>query len=469
MPERAVYLGPRIRRLRRDLGLTQGAMAADLGISASYVALLEGNQRALTADMLLRIVRTYKVDVDALAGDGGTDLVARLQTVLKDPMFADLDLPALQDVDVATNYPAITEAFLRLHAAYREEQLALADRVAAPSDRAAGAAADPLAEARRFLAARLNHFPALEDVAEALARAAEEAGGIDRLIEARHGLRVRTMPSATMGGMMRRHDPHHRAVYLDDRLDAASRRFQLAVQLVYLQSRDLLNQLIEEGAFATDDGRRLARRALAAYGAAAIMMPYRVFREATEALRYDIEALARRFAASFEQVAHRLTTLQRPGETGIPFFFIRLDRAGNVSKRLDGAGFPFARHGGGCPLWTVHDVFLRPREIVTQWLELPDGQRFFSIARTVTAGGGAFGAMRVERAVALCCAAEDAKPLIYTQEQPALPQGKATPIGITCALCQRDLCPARAVPPLGRQILPDEYHRRLTPFGLADG
>src|SRR3546814_13543584 len=90
------------------------------------------------------------------------------------------------------------------------------------------------------------------------------------------------------------------------------------------------------------------------------------------------------------QTAHRLTTLQKPGHERVPFFFIKVDPAGNVSKRLDGAGFPFARHGGGCPLWSVHQVFRTPGEIVTQWLELPDGERYFSIARTVTSGGGAY-------------------------------------------------------------------------------
>jgi len=468
MAERAVYLGPRIRRLRRSLGLTQGAMAADLEISASYVALIEANQRPLTADMLLRIARTYKVDVTELAGDGGADLAARFQGALKDPMFADIDLPALQDVDVATNYPSITEAFLRLYTAYREEQLALADRGADPAADGGDTLPDPIAEARRFLAARRNFFPQLDDVGEALADAIKAAGGLDALIRERHGLRVRAMPTSALGGTIRRYDPHHRAIFLDDRLDDPSRRFQLALQLIYLESGLLLEQLVGEGQFASDDGQRLARRALAAYGAAAILMPYQAFWSATEARRYDIEALARQFGTSFEQVAHRMTTLQKPGAAGVPFFFIRLDTAGNVSKRLDGAGFPFARHGGGCPLWSVHDCFRLPSEVMTQWLELPDGQRFFSIARTVTAGGGAYGAVRVQRAIALCCAVEDAKRLVYADDMPVPAAGKATPIGISCALCHREACAARVVPPIGRNLLPDDYHRRHAPFGFAD-
>jgi XRE family transcriptional regulator, fatty acid utilization regulator len=230
-----------------------------------------------------------------------------------------------------------------------------------------------------------------------------------------------------------------------------------------------IDAVLKGGSFTTEGGGRLTRTALAGYAAAALIMPYSAFAKAVEARRYDVEALARQFSASFEQTAHRLTTLQKPGHERVPFFFIRVDPAGNVSKRLDGAGFPFARHGGACPLWSVHQVFRTPREIVTQWLELPDGQRFFSIARTVTAGGGGFGAPRVERAIALGCAAEHAGRLIYTQNRPELSPEAATPIGVTCRLCHRTKCTARSAPPIGRQVLPDDFRRASAPFGFSDG
>lgn len=460
--ERAVYMGPRLRRLRRDLGLTQADMAGDLDISASYVALLERNQRPLTADMLLRLARTYRIDVAELAGDGGAEHVARLQAALKDPMFADIDLPALQNEDVATNYPAMTEAFLRLYTAYQEEQMALADRDA---EKGGAGAPDAVAEARRFLAARRNSFPMLDDAAELLDQRVSEAGGLAGYYRTRHELRVRAVPTDVMMGSLRRLDRHRREVFLDEAMDSASRNFQLAQQLVYLELAGDIDTLLKDGSFATDNGRKLTHRALASYAAAAVLMPYTAFARVVEQRRYDVEAIARHFGTSFEQTAHRLTTLQKPGQARVPFFFIRVDPAGNVSKRLDGAGFPFARHGGGCPLWSVHSVFKTPREVVTQWLELPDGQRFFSIARTVTAGGGQFGAPRVERAVALGCAAEDAGKLVYTQgrEAPA-----PTPIGVACALCHRTQCTARSAPPIGRQVLPDDYRRTSAPYGFSD-
>ena len=469
--ERRLYVGPSLRRLRRDHGLTQADMAADLEVSPSYIALLERNHRPLSAEMLLRLSQTYKMDMTALAGDGGSDEAARLQAVLKDPMFGDIDLPSLETADVTTNFPGITEALLRLYTAYQEEQLALADRGAEGRPSAADQgpdAADPVAESRRFLAARRNSFPTLDDAAERLAQAVAAHDNIAGYLKARHNLRVRRLPSNFMVGSVRRLDWHRKELLLDDSIDNASQVFQLALQLAYLEMREEIDAVASEGSFASESGERLTRRALASYAAAAVLMPYTAFAKAVEARRYDVEALGRQFGASFEQTAHRLTTLQKPGHERVPFFFIRVDPAGNVSKRLDGAGFPFARHGGGCPLWSVHQAFRTPREIVTQWLELPDGQKFFSIARTVTAGGGAYGTPRVERAIALGCAAEHAGKLIYTQDQPGLGAESATPIGVTCRLCHRTECTARSAPPIGRQILADDIRRTGAPFGFSD-
>ena len=465
--DRRLYVGPSLRRLRRDRGLTQSDMAADLEVSSSYIALLERNHRPLSAEMLLRIAQTYKLDLSALGGDAGSDDTARLQAMLKNPLFADIDLQPLEAADVATNYPGVTEAFLRLFTAYQEEQLALADRRATVSGDAPEAL-DPVAESRRFLAARRNSFPALDILGERLAQAVADHESLTGYFKTRHNLRVRRLPASVMVGSTRRLDRHRKEILLDDELDAASQNFQLALQLAYLEMGPQIDEALGDGSFATESGERLTRRALAGYAAAAILMPYAPFARAAEARRYDVEALARQFSASFEQTAHRLTTLQRPGQERVPFFFIRVDPAGNVSKRLDGAGFPFARHGGGCPLWNVHLAFRSPREIVTQWLELPDGQRFFSIARTVTAGGGGWGRPRVERAIALGCAAEHAGRLIYTQDRPGFGADAATPIGVTCRLCHRAECTARSEPPIGRQILPDDIRRTSAPFGFSD-
>ena len=266
---------------------------------------------------------------------------------------------------------------------------------------------------------------------------------------------------------VRRFDRHNQQLLLDEALPASSRGWQLAMQIVYLECRPQISALLREAALTTPTAEALLRRALAAYAAAAILMPYERFARAVEERYYDIETLAGMFGTSFEQVAHRLTTLSRLGQERVPFFFIRVDAAGNVSKRLDGAGFPFASHGGGCPLWNVHLAFRSPHEVLTQWLELPDGQRFFSIARMVVSGGGAFGRQRVERAIALACAAEHAPKLAYAQGTDPR-RVSATPIGPSCRLCYRPACTARAVPPIGREITLEDYRRGRETFGFAE-
>ncbi len=470
---RPLYMGPRIKRLRRELGLTQQAMAGDLEISPSYVALMERNQRPVTADLLLRLARTYQLDMSELAADDSADYNRRLTEVLRDPIFAGIDMPALEVADLATSFPGMSEALLRLYGAYTREQAALADRQA---ELGAGLP-DPVAEARRFLAAHRNHFPTLEASAENLAAAIAREGDGAAWLQRTHGIRTRFLPPYVMMGSIRRFDRHNRQLLLDEGLYPATRAFQIALQIVWHECRAQITEIAramgdeqEEGAART--AVHLVKRALASYTAGAILMPYDRFARVVEERAYDIEAVARVFGTSFEQTAHRFTTLGRPngpnGSGHVPFFFIRVDGAGNVSKRLDGAGFPFAAHGGGCPLWSVHQVFATPLQVVTQWLELPDGQRFFSIARTVEAGGGGYNRPRAIRAVALACAAEHAPRLAYAQglNPRSTP---ATPIGITCRLCHRPDCVARALPPIGRDIMPDDTSRSATPLGLAEG
>jgi predicted transcriptional regulator len=270
-----------------------------------------------------------------------------------------------------------------------------------------------------------------------------------------------------MLGSVRRLDLHRRQLLIEDSLDNASLNFQLAKQLAYLEMEDEIGAALQDGKFTSKSAELLARRALAAYAAGALIMPYSMFAKAVDARHYDLEALARQFGTSFEQTAHRVTTLQRPGLEKVPFFLIRVDPAGNISKLLDGAGFPFAKHGGACPLWSVHGVFRTPRQIVTQWLELPDGQQFFSIARTVTAGGGSFGAVRVERAIAIGCAAEHAGQLIYTRNGQLPRAAEATPIGVACRVCHRPRCAARSALPIGRELLPDDFRTSSVPFGFS--
>lgn len=466
MARTALYMGPRLKRVRRDLGLTQANMAADLEISPSYVALMERNQRPVTAELLLKLAAIYRIDIASLAQDETQGQVDRLQGLLKDPIFADIDLPALDVSDVATSFPGFAEALIRLHTAFEEERMELAQaRAAAGGEGALSPQSDPVMEARAFLAARRNCFPLLDDSAAAVGagRPPTLADLIDRF-DKQHRMRVSFVDPELIMGAQRWHDSHRQQLLISRLLDHAARKFQLGLQLALLEARREIDMLLGEAPFSSDNARRMTRRALAGYWSAALLMPYRPFVRAARAARYDIEQLSREFGTSFEQVAHRLTSLQQTGEEGVPFFFIRIDPAGNVSKRLDGAGFPFARHGGGCPLWTVHTVFQTPERVVAQKLELPDGQRFLSVARTVSAGGGAFTAPKALRAIALACAEEHAGATVYAE---AVAQDAPTPIGVACHICHRPRCVARSAPPIGRDMRPDDYRETGIPFAFA--
>ncbi|WAT18661.1 short-chain fatty acyl-CoA regulator family protein [Aurantiacibacter sp. MUD11] len=463
MAGKTLYLGPRLKKLRREMGLTQANMAADLEISASYIALMERNQRPVTAEMLLKLAKTYRVDVAELADEDADETSARLQAALRDPLFSDIAIEPLDVDDIANSYPGMAEALLRLHTAYGEEQLALAARREGAAS-GAESAADPMGEARAFLAARRNCFPTLDDSASELAASLSTFEAMQEHIAEHHGLEVRLADNVLLRGGTRWHDYHRRRIHIAERLDPSGRRFQAALQIAILEQGAAIEALIAEGRLSSDDSRALVRRALQSYWAAAVLMPYRAFRKSAEELRYDVEALAGRFAVSFEQAAHRLTTLQRPGEEGVPFFFLRVDRAGNVSKRLDGAGFPLARHGGACPLWNIHEVFATPGKVHAQQIELPDGERYVSIARTVRAGGGGFGQPSVLRAVALACAAEHLPRLAYAE---ALQGEEPTPIGVACRLCHRPRCIARSAPPIGRELIPARFRESGVPFDFS--
>ncbi len=465
LKKRKLLLGPQIRRLRREHGLTQAQMAGELGVSPSYVNLIERNQRPVSADLLVRMAAAYDLDLAAFSDDRADDLFASLADAVADPIFQQAGVNREDAQELAGGNPALAEAVAALYRAYRAAQNDVIEARAAGR----GGPADPVEEARAFIQANRNYFAPLDEAGEAIG--ADRARGalfesLARRFQDRHGLKVRVLPEDIMVGAYRRLNRHAGEVSISEALDQASRTFHLALQLCLIEQSAALDRLVNEAKFESDAGRRLSRAALANYAAAAIMLPYAAFLSSAKELAYDIEALGRRFGCSFEQVAHRLTTMQRPGAEGVPFFFVRLDAAGNISKRFSGEVFPFARYGGSCPLWNVHETFRAPRRIFTQIVALPDGAKYFSIARTVHGGAGGYGAPQAERAVALGCALDHAKDLIYARGLD-LEAAAPTPIGVTCRLCERPDCAARAHPPLRRRLIVDEHRRLAAPFSFA--
>ena len=472
-----VMAGQRVRRLRRERGLTQARMAAQLGISTSYLNLIERSQRPVTVPFLLKLGQAFDVDLQRFADDDEGRVTAALREVFGDPLFARSQVSEQDIRDAAQASPALGDAVVVLFRAYRDllentmDPAAGTRRAVAagPTPAALSAAAGaPAKEAQEFMQARSCYFPELEEAATRLwAEASLEPDslgeGLRTALAEAHGLKVRILPADVMHDLVRRYDRHGRRVLLSDALAPEERVFQLAHQAALLGWRDLLGD-IADGSGLEGAARDLLIIDLADYFAAACVMPYERFLEAAEALRYDIDLLGRRFGASFEHVCQRLVTLQRPGAKGVPFFLVHLDCAGNVLRRVDAGGFRFARFGGLCPRWGVHRAFQSPGETRLDIVEMPDGARFLTIARMIARSGAGHALPGQQRVVAIGCPLSYGGRLVYGSgldlEQPA----GAVPIGINCRLCERSDCSARAFPPPGRRLVVDENQQGLAPW-----
>lgn len=461
MADDAILGGPAIRRLRKRENLTQAAMASRLSISPSYLNLIERNQRPLSARVVMALVERFAFDPANLREDesiGGIDGLARR---LADERFADLGIYRDEIAEFLGTAPHVAAAFARLY------------------DRAGSAPAvedDPLSASRREIERWRNHFADLDHAAETLAdemrlsRADIGVALTERLRE-RHQLSVRILPRDVMPDSLGRIDLHARQVQLSEMLSPPSRNFHLALQLAQLEQREAIEALVE-GAQTTDDAARaLFRRHLQGYFAAALIMPYGRFLRACEATGYDLAVLERRFGTSFEQLAHRLTTLQRVGQRGLPFFMVRIDRAGQFSKRFVGASTArFAEEGVGCPLWDAHRAFERGGELLVQFVALEDAADgagpggWLTMMRSVE-GSGASGDARF--VVALGIEAVLAGELSHARGL-SLRTADARRIGPGCTRCHRENCPQRSLPPLGRRLRFDRMRRGTTPFEFAE-
>lgn len=455
--DRKLFLGAKLRRLRRDLGLGQSAMAGEIGISASYLNHLERNQRPVTAQVLLRLANAYDIDIKAFASeaDGGA---LELEEVFRDPLFADLAIPRFEIAEVLGNAPAVAEGVARLYAALVDRRrVPLADEAVENS---------PTDWVRDHIQAARNHFPSIDEAAEARP-VAGYSDAVARLQD-EHGIEVRVVPPETLPGGLRYLDHHRRRLMLSALLRPASRTFAAAYQLALLDFRSPIAAEVEAAAPADPSARGLLVTSLANYGAAAMLMPYGRFHAAAEAHRYDVDRLAAEFDASIEQVSHRLTTLGRPGARGVPLFLIRSDAAGNISKRFASDAFPFSRFGGTCPRWNLHTAFRTPGRVVPQIVETPEGERFFTWSRAVERPLRLDATIDHLVALGLGCALPHAGRIVYADGLD-LTRPKVTGIGPACRLCERPNCPDRAAPPAGHRLTVSETIKTVTPYPFLGG
>ena len=513
-------LGNKLRRLRSRQGLTQVAMAGKLGISPSYLNLIEHNQRQLNRALLLKLAERFDVDLEAFTGREESRLLADLKEAAGDPLFRDLDLGEGGLSELVATAPDAGRALIRAWRAYRdasEDVRGLGERLAAdpfiaesshqlltlltslrsfaeilhdnadlPEPRRRQFVAVMLDESEKLAAhtrellafvtgegvrglhrpesageevvdavdANRNHYPEIESAAEST-RAALASGPLDQALattlERGHGVRVECLAANGAEAPAAVFDEAGGRLLVPEFLSSGSRAFALARLLARLAHGDLLTDLARRAGLSGAAAEEQYRAALAGYFAGAVMMPYEAFREAAEELRHDLDLLGQRFGASFEQVCHRLVTLQRPGAEGVPFHLVKVDVAGNVRARFSASGLRIPRSGGLCPRWNVHRAFLNLGEIDRQVVRLHDGGAYFFVARALSKPTGGFRAQCDYVAVGLGCDASFARRLVYADglvvEDPEI----AEPVGVHCRLCAREGCRQRALPSLLRK------------------
>lgn len=465
---RSKRLGTRVRALRQKEGLTQVEFARRLGISASYLNLIEHNQRSLTAPLLLKIVAELQVDLQDFDEGQDDHLAAALAEVYADPLLLEHEVSPAAVAELISTSPAVARSLVTLYRAlrgardsadslasqvYDTQQIPETTRSQLPSE-----------EVTDFIQRKGNYFPELEEAAESLWRDAKLQTddlyhGLSRYVTERLGMQAELARLGGAGGALRHFDPERRRLRLSTLLSPTSRVFQLAAQIGLSTLGPLLDQLADDRELRSEPSRRLCRVVLANYFAGAVVMPYERMLATARAERYDLELLGHHFGASFEQVCHRLTSLRRPGSEGIPFHMIRVDMAGNISKRFSASGIRFARFSGACPRWNVFAAFQTPGLMRVQLSVMPDGEHYFCVARTVPKSRGGYHEPTTIQAIGLGCQLTDAREIVYSEGIDLEDRDTGVPVGVTCRLCPRRDCAQRAFPSIRDPLVIDENVR----------
>lgn len=466
MATQKLFAGAKLREIRNRVSLTQKDFAQKLGVSLPYLNQMENNNRPVSTTVVLALAQEFGIDVTELTTGDSERMVSDIREALADPILAEDEVPLADIRLTASNAPALARAFLRLHHAYRQthERLASLDEALGRQD--AKTQASPWDEVRDFFHYCDNYIDAVDHSAEGFSQTAQNKGGIQNAaIEALEhiGVQVKLVGQ----NALRRYDPESKTLTLSNLATPETRHFQLLLQVALLQRNSLLEATLDFARFQSDAARQIAKIGLANYFAGAAMMPYGAFLDAAQRTRHDLEILATQFGASIEQVAHRLSTLQRPHHKGVPFFFVRVDQAGTITKRHSATRLQFARFGGACPLWNVHQAFETPGRFLRQLAETPDGVRYFSLARDVSKSGGHYGAPVRRYAIALGCEIKHADQIVYADNMDVSSAAAFEPIGISCRICERPDCHQRSVPPLERKLIVHENERGVVPYEVG--
>lgn len=486
-PEQRTFVGSRLRQLRKERDISQAQLAKTLNLSASYVNQIEHDVRPLTLKVLERITKAFGVDATFFSAEDHTRLLAELQDVVMDREICPTPVDVTELAALVRNHPTVARSMVDMHSRYRNvsDKLTLAteERIQGsavmsitPRGEVFGRASGPEAfsmpheEVRDYFYSRQNYVDVLDVQAEKLSNTLN-LGNLQihhtedilaERLKTKHGVSVKYSPQ--MGDTQHQFNPDTRQLFVSSKMRPGQIAFRLATELAYLEAGDTIASLVELGHFTSESSQLLASRGLATYWAAALLLPYGHFHASAEESRYDLEFLMRDYGVGYETVCHRLSTLQRPSQRGIPWTFVRVDRAGNMSKRQSATGLHLSNSGGTCPLWNVYETFSYPGKIMRQMAQMPDGRTYLWIARTVNHHRAAWGQPGKMFAIGLGCELRQASRTVYSDGLDLNDLTAATPIGSGCRMCPRTHCPQRAFPPIDRPIDVDAHRSSVSPY-----
>ena len=471
MSQLDLKIGPKIKTFRRQFGMQANKLAEKLNISPSYLTLIEGGKRKIDAGLLLRICQELKIEVSDLTNKSDVNLANNISELLDDKLFEDLDILGPEVKDLANTNPKIGKALIRLGDILKKKDHELINKIEKLSGKIVDSrkSSFPGEVIADFLQENKNYFPKLEDFANKIFDKLKENNrtryiSICNFLKSEYDITVKDIIPDEGKTFSKIYYEKNRELILSDYISLETKKLYAAAQIAQEGAIDEINKYLESFNFPSEESKKLTKVSLLNYCGAAILMPYKLFHTECKKLKYDLELLQNIFATSFEQVTHRVTCLNDPNLPGVPFHFLRVDVAGNISKRLSLSGIEIPRYGGACPRWNVYSAFSRPGVIQAAVSKMSNGEKYVCIARTVEKGIGRYGQKKSILSIGLGCEAKYAKDFVYTENLDINDRKSEIPVGVSCRTCDRLDCSQRAFPPLHKKFDVDINSRGVSVY-----
>ena len=464
-------IGPKIKAFRRQLGLQANKLSEQLGISPSYLNLIESGKRKIDGDLLLKVCEELKIELTDLTNKSDLNLANNLSELLGDELFEDLDILGPEVQDLVNTNPKIARALIKLGDNYKQKGQEIVSKV----ENISGKIIDgrktsfPGEVVSDFLQENKNYFSKLEKFADDIFNRIQINNratymALCDFLKTEYGVKVKDVLPEDGKPFSKIYHKSQKELHLSDYVALETKKLYAAAQIAQEGAMVVIENYLSEFKFPSEESKKLTKVALLNYCGAAILMPYKLFHQECMKQKYDLELLQNTFACTFEQIAHRVTCLQDPKLPGIPFHFLRVDVAGNISKRFSLSGIEIPRYGGACPRWNVYSAFSRPGVIQAAVSKMSNGEKYVCIARTVEKGVGRYGKKKSILSIGLGCQAKYAKDFVYTENLDLNDKKTEIPIGVSCRTCDRLDCSQRAFPPLHKKFDVDINNRGVSVY-----